>query len=152
MAPTLAQMVLRGLPQPCPAPNLPTNIVDFRGFDSSIILILRGGLLMSTGDFPESLSQALFVGIMLVGRWGAPSSSSDPVRRAEPCSRGDRRNTSFSLTWRACLPPSVVPLSFLPVSVIISVSVTISVIIPYAVCILPVSVIIPLRYVSSLFL
>ena len=25
-------------------PNLPTNIVDFRGFDSSIILILRGGI------------------------------------------------------------------------------------------------------------
>ena len=24
-------------------PNLPTNIVDFRGFDSSTILILRGG-------------------------------------------------------------------------------------------------------------
>ena len=25
-------------------PNLPTNIVDFRGFDSSIISILRGGI------------------------------------------------------------------------------------------------------------
>ena len=33
------------------APNLPTNIEDFGGFDSSIILVLRGGLLMSTG-FP----------------------------------------------------------------------------------------------------
>ena len=29
--------------------NLPTNIVDFRGFDSSITLILRGGILMSIG-------------------------------------------------------------------------------------------------------
>ena len=26
------------------APNLPTNIVDFRGFDSSTILDLRGGI------------------------------------------------------------------------------------------------------------
>ena len=50
--------------------NLPTNIVDFRGFDSSIILILRGGMLMSLGNFPESLSQAMSVGIMLVGRLG----------------------------------------------------------------------------------
>ena len=44
--------------------NLRTNIVDFRGFDSSIILILRGGILMSVGDFPESFSQAISVGIM----------------------------------------------------------------------------------------
>ena len=51
-------------------PNLPTNIMDFRGFDSSIILILRGGILMSIGDFPESLSQAILVGVMLVGRLG----------------------------------------------------------------------------------
>ena len=49
-------------------PNLPTNIVDFTGFDSSIILNLRGGILMSIGDFPESLSQAILVGIMLISR------------------------------------------------------------------------------------
>ena len=54
-------------------PNLPTNIMDFRGFDSSIILILRGGVLMSIGDFPESLSQAMLVGIMLVGRLSVQS-------------------------------------------------------------------------------
>ena len=52
-------------------PNLPTNIVDFRGFDSSIVLIQRGGILMSIGNLPESLSQAMLVGIMLVGRLGA---------------------------------------------------------------------------------
>ena len=51
-------------------PNPPTNIVGFRRFDSSMILILRGGILMSIGDFPESLSQAMLVGIMLVGRLG----------------------------------------------------------------------------------
>ena len=50
--------------------NLRTNIMDFRGFDSSMILRLRGGILMSKGDFPESLSQASLVGIMLVGRLG----------------------------------------------------------------------------------
>ena len=50
--------------------NLPTNIMDFGGFDSSIILMLRGGLLMSIGNFLESLSQAILVGIMLVGRLG----------------------------------------------------------------------------------
>ena len=69
-----------------------TNIMDFRGFDSSgsgsgpgrvtrclgpradsgiifdssIILIQRGGIFMSLGDFPESLSRAMLVGIMLV--------------------------------------------------------------------------------------
>ena len=33
--------------------NLRTKILDFRGFDSSIILILRDGFLMSKGDFQE---------------------------------------------------------------------------------------------------
>ena len=35
-------------------PNIPTNIVDFGGFDSSIILIARGGIPRPVGDFPES--------------------------------------------------------------------------------------------------
>ena len=48
--------------------HLRTYMMDFRGFDSSIILILRGGILVSIGDFPESLSQTILVGIMLVGR------------------------------------------------------------------------------------
>ena len=51
-------------------PNPPTNIVGFRGFDSSIILSLRGGILTPIGNFPESLSQAMLVGTMLVGRLG----------------------------------------------------------------------------------
>ena len=42
-------------------PNLPTNIVDFRGFDSSTILNVRGEILMSIGDFLEILSQAMLV-------------------------------------------------------------------------------------------
>ena len=50
--------------------NLRTNIMDLRGFDSSRILILRGGILMSIGDFPESLSRANLAGIILEGRLG----------------------------------------------------------------------------------
>ena len=42
----------------------------FRGFDSSIIFILRGGIPRPMGDFPECLSQAMLVGVMLVGRLG----------------------------------------------------------------------------------
>ena len=34
-----------------------TKILDFRGFDSNIILSLRGAILVSIGNFPESLSQ-----------------------------------------------------------------------------------------------
>ena len=51
-------------------PNLPTNIMDFTGFDSSIILILRGGIPRPIGNFPDNLSQAILVGVMLVGRLG----------------------------------------------------------------------------------
>ena len=50
--------------------NLRTNIMAFRGFDSSIISIMRGGILMPIGNLPESLTQAILVGIMLVGRLG----------------------------------------------------------------------------------
>ena len=44
--------------------------MDFRGFDSSIIFILRGGILMSIGEFSEDLSQAMLLGMMSVGRLG----------------------------------------------------------------------------------
>ena len=50
--------------------NLRAKILDFRGFDSSRILILWGGILMLIGNFPERLSQAISVGIILVGRLG----------------------------------------------------------------------------------
>ena len=52
------------------AANLPTNIADARGFDSRIILIPRGGILVSIGNFQEDLSQAMLVGVMSVGRLG----------------------------------------------------------------------------------
>ena len=50
--------------------NLRTKILDFRGFDSSILLSLRCGILMSIGDVQNVLSQQILVGIILVGRLG----------------------------------------------------------------------------------
>ena len=44
--------------------------MDFKGSDSNIISNIRGGILMSAGHFPESLSQAILVGIILVGKLG----------------------------------------------------------------------------------
>ena len=38
--------------------DVSTSIVDVRGFDSSIMLNLRGGIPRPTGNLPESLSQA----------------------------------------------------------------------------------------------
>ena len=38
----------------CCTANFGTRILDFGGFDLSIILNLRGGILMSMGNFPES--------------------------------------------------------------------------------------------------
>ena len=52
------------------AANLRTKTLDVGGFDSSISLILRDGILMPIGDFLESLTQAMLVGVMLVGRLG----------------------------------------------------------------------------------
>ena len=51
-----------------PAANLRTKIPDFREIDSSIIKIVRGGILMSMGNFLETLRQQILVGIILVGR------------------------------------------------------------------------------------
>ena len=66
-----ATFLLRRLGTHCVTAYLRTKILDFRGFDSSIILILRGGIIISVGDFPESLSQAILAGRILsreVGR------------------------------------------------------------------------------------
>ena len=50
--------------------NLRTKILDFRGFDSSRILILRGGIPRPIGISPEIVSQAILVGMILVVRLG----------------------------------------------------------------------------------
>ena len=41
--------------------NLRTKILDFRRFDSNRILIVRGGILGSIGDFPEIPNQRTLV-------------------------------------------------------------------------------------------
>ena len=64
-------------------PNFSTNIMDFRGFDSSTNLFRRGGILMPIGNFPESLSQAILVGIMLAGRFGVESTAT--LRSDQAC-------------------------------------------------------------------
>ena len=50
--------------------NLRAKILDFRGFDSSMILNLSVGILMSKENSLEILSQQILVWIILVGRLG----------------------------------------------------------------------------------
>ena len=50
--------------------NLCTKILDFRWFDSNIILVLRGGIPRPAGNFPEISSQQILAGRFLVGRSG----------------------------------------------------------------------------------
>ena len=53
--------------------SLPTKILDFWGFDSSRILISRDGIPRPIVDFQEHLSQAILVGMILVGELGVVS-------------------------------------------------------------------------------
>ena len=46
--------------------DLRTKILDFGGFDSNGILSLRGGVLMSMGNSPETLRQHILVAGFLV--------------------------------------------------------------------------------------
>ena len=50
--------------------NLRTTILDFRGLVSSRILISRGEIPRPIGDSPESVSQRILVGMILVGSLG----------------------------------------------------------------------------------
>ena len=51
-----------------PTANLRTKILDFRGFDSSTILNLRGGILRPVGNFPGILSQGILLGMIDLSR------------------------------------------------------------------------------------
>ena len=55
-------------------PSPPTKSLDFRGFDSSRLLMLRGGYShvrrILIGGLPESLTQGLLAGKLLVGGLG----------------------------------------------------------------------------------
>ena len=83
--------------------NLRTKIPDFSVFDSSIILIVQGGILMTIGKLPESLSQAILAGVILVGRLGAASigGSNLAARRCLP-SRRTWRSWQASLARPGC--------------------------------------------------
>ena len=52
--------------------SLHTEILDFRGFASSRILIFRGGILMSIGNLPANVESTNLsnAGMILVGRLG----------------------------------------------------------------------------------
>ena len=65
------------------AANLRTKIPDFRGFDSSILLMLRVGIPRPIGNFLGSLSQQTLAGIVLVGRSGVARSSLLQAQRGE---------------------------------------------------------------------
>ena len=71
--------------------NLRTKILDLRGFCSSIILILRGGISRPIGDFPETLSQRILAGRIVVGRLGVRGARLFAARAAPfsgaPCLR-----------------------------------------------------------------
>ena len=89
-----------------------TKILDLGGFDSSINLNrkVRGGDPRHIGDFPESLSQGILVGIILVGRLGvAParctrelraSASRRPVR--SPIADPLRRQPIYYYYYHCC--------------------------------------------------
>ena len=64
-------------------------ILDFRGFDSSGIFILRAGILMSIRDFPEVLSQQILADIILVGRFRSqpPEFQNHPPESQKPAPR-----------------------------------------------------------------
>ena len=63
--------------------NLHTEILDFRGFDSNRIIILRRGILMTIGNFPESLSQRILAGLILEWRLDVPRRVLTPADRVE---------------------------------------------------------------------
>ena len=63
------QMAKDGPAYPPHTANLCAKTLDFRGFDAS--RILRVGVLMSAGNFPEASSRRTLVEMILAGRLGA---------------------------------------------------------------------------------
>ena len=88
--------------------------MDFRGFDSIIIFILRGGIPRPIVNFPESLTQAMLVGVMLVGGLGVNRLAPSPSPHL-PASPKTRRQGLASLR-RAAQMTSKPLLSYLKTS------------------------------------
>ena len=77
----------------------PVRLLDLRGFNPNIILTARGGILMSTGIFPEALSQQILVGIISAGRLG--------VMRLGRCFESFRQSQDKQgLSRSAAIPPN----------------------------------------------
>ena len=80
--------------------NLHTKILDFRGLDSSIFLILRGGILMSIWSSPEIMSRHILVRKILVWTYLPYSSPlSNRLGAVSFCFYRLRRETSISQNW-----------------------------------------------------
>ena len=62
---------------------------DYAGFDSNIFLILRDGIIMSIGNFPEMLSTQILVGIILLSKEIGRASRPD-LRVENPNDSGTR--------------------------------------------------------------
>ena len=95
--------------------NLRAKIMDFRGFDSCIILMLRGGIPRPIGNFPESLNQAILVVIIIVTRLGVEPVRLEASRWAvalegpwpsdlKGTPRGARRFSSLPESWPGTSP------------------------------------------------
>ena len=93
------------------AANLRTAILDFGGFDSGIILMIRGGILMSIGNFLEMLSQIILVwiiliGIILAGRLGV-GTHAKPYTDKGPASTLQTPYHLSKFVKRGCVPISL---------------------------------------------
>ena len=84
---------------PLRTPDFRTKILDLRGFDSSIILTLRDGIVMSKGNSPEVLSQAILVWIIVVGRLGVCRAN---FHHAQVVWRGSLRRALVQLACPLC--------------------------------------------------
>ena len=78
-------------------PILRTKILDFGGFDSSMTLVLWGGILTPIGDFPESLSQRISVEIISVGILGVGRDRHSHTHQAKQI----RNNTKYTTNKQA---------------------------------------------------
>ena len=89
--------------------------MEFRGFDSNIILSLRVGILRYIGNFPEMLSQQILVGMILLGVMNNVYFTDTRIHmlqgrhQASPCKTTDHacwhilwRLTESSLSPRCC--------------------------------------------------
>ena len=76
--------------------NLRTKTLYFRGFDSSRVLISRGGILMSIGNFRQSLSQQISTGIIFSREIGRTPSSEFTEASGDVC-RSNRKARSLKV-------------------------------------------------------